>query len=180
MLDAVQHRHSYPLVTSTAPSREELEELVRAAAGGADHGALTPWRLITLRGEARERLGGAFVVASDATGDAAARLAAKPLRASLLIAVVAVHLPSIKVAEWEQDAAASGVAHLLSLLLDEAGWGVMWRTGPLMRSEPVHTMHGLAANEKLLGWLYVGGRPDVTDPPRRDSVDLAGHLSELD
>jgi nitroreductase len=180
VLDAVQHRHSYPLVTGAAPSREEFEHLVRAAAGVADHGALTPWRLITLRGAARERLGAAFVAASAAEGDAAARLAAKPLRASLLIAVVAVHVPSIKVAEWEQDAAASGVPHVLSLLLDEAGWGVMWRTGPLTRSGPVHAMHGLAANEKLLGWLYVGGRPEPTDPPHREPVDLEGRLSELD
>jgi nitroreductase len=180
VLDAVQHRHSYPLVTSAAPSRDELEQLVCAAAGVADHGALRPWRVIALRDAARERLGAAFVAASAAEGDAAARLAAKPLRASLLIAVVAVHVPSIKVSEWEQDAAASGVAHVLSLLLAEAGWGVMWRTGPLTRSEPVHTMHELSANEKLMGWLYVGGRPEPTSAAPREPVDLRGHLSELD
>ncbi len=180
MLNALQHRHSYPLVTSSAPSRVELEQLVRVAAGVADHGALKPWRLIALRGSARERLGAAFVAASAVDGEAAARLAAKPLRASLLIAVVAVHVPSIKVAEWEQDAAAAGVAHVLSLLLDEAGWGVMWRTGPLTRSEPVHAMHGLAPNEKLLGWLYVGGRPDLTDLAPRDSAAGEGRLTELE
>ncbi len=180
MLNALQHRHSYPLVTSSAPSRDELEQLVGVAAGVADHGALKPWRLIALRGAARERLGAAFVSASAVEGEAAARLAAKPLRASVLIAVVAVHVPSIKVAEWEQDAAAAGVAHALSLLLDEAGWGVMWRTGPLTRSEPVHAMHGLAANEKLLGWLYVGGRPEPTEPPRREPDNVGERLTELD
>ena len=41
--------------------------------------------------------------------------------------IVAVHQPSVKVHDWEQDAAATGVAHMLSLLLDEAGWGVFWR-----------------------------------------------------
>jgi nitroreductase len=177
VLSAVRHRHSYPLVTGAAPGRDELGELVRAAAGAADHGALQPWRLIALRGEARERLGAAFVAASGATGEAAVRLAAKPLRASLLIAIVAVHVPSIKVAAWEQDAAAAGVAHVLSLLLNEAGWGVMWRTGPLTRSEPVHAMHGLAANEKLLGWLYVGGRPDPAEPALRGGAAL--RLTEL-
>ena len=39
---------------------------------------------------------------------------------------------------WEQEAVASGVAHVLSLLLDEAGWGVMWRTGLHTRSDAVH------------------------------------------
>ncbi|MUG03878.1 hypothetical protein ECC01_23320, partial [Bacillus tequilensis] len=46
----------------------------------------------------------------------------KPLRASLLIAIVASYRKSEKVPRWEQEAVASGVAHTLSLLLDEAGW----------------------------------------------------------
>ena len=88
--------------------------------------------MIALRGAARERLGDALAAAAGADGDAAAKLAAKPLRAPLLLAIVAVVTPEHpKVPEWEQEASAAGVAHLLSLLLDEAGWGVMWRTGPL-------------------------------------------------
>ena len=90
--------------------------------------------MIALRGDARERLGAALAAAAGAEGEAAAKLAAKPLRAPLLLAVVAVVTPDHpKVPEWEQEASAAGVAHLLSLLLDEAGWGVMWRTGPYTR-----------------------------------------------
>jgi nitroreductase len=156
-LDAVRHRRSHAKVTPAAPSHDDLLPLIEAAGSVADHGALRPWRLIELRGDARERLGAAMVTASGLDDESGAKLAAKPLRASLLIAVVAVHRPSFKVAQWEQEATASGVAHLLSLLLSEAGWGVMWRTGHLTRSEPVRQLHGLAENEELLGWLYVGG-----------------------
>ncbi len=170
MLDAVIRRRSRPKVTDEAPGHDELLPLVEAAAGVADHASLRPWRLIELRGKARERLGAAFVEASGLDGDAGARLAGKPLRAPLLLAVVVSHRPSFKVAEWEQDAAASGVAHILSLLLDEAGWGVMWRTGHLARSEPVRSMHELRDNEQLLGWLYVGG---LTDDPKRGSRQTA-------
>ena len=52
-------------------------------------------------------------------------------------------------------------------LLDEAGWGVLWRTGGHTRSEPVRRMHGLADNEELLGWLYVGGVIPGKNKPRR-------------
>ena len=144
-------------MTETAPGHEELLPLVAAAASVADHAALRPWRLIELRGESRERLGAAFVEASGADGPEAAKIAGKPLRAPLLIAIVVAHRDSVTVADWEQDVVAAGVAHTLSLLLDEAGWGVMWRTGLLTRSEPVRRMHRLADNEQLLGWLYVGG-----------------------
>jgi nitroreductase len=184
-LEAVLGRQSFPRVTGLAPSREELLPLVEAAATVADHGRLHPWRLIELRGTDRDQLGAAFVEARNSLGatalsDAdAAALAAKPLRAPLLIAVVAVHHENVKVEAWEQDAAAAGVAHMVSLLLDDAGWGVFWRTGPLTRATAVHTVHGLAPNEVLLGWLYVGGKPDVAPPTRTAHIDPEKFLCGL-
>lgn len=184
IVDAVRRRHSHSKVTADAPSRLELLPLVEAAATVADHSGLKPWRLIELRGDARNRLGAAFVEASGIGGKPlegkdAAKLAEKPLRASLLIAVVFTHKPSFKVPDWEQEAVASGVAHMLSLLLNEAGWGVFWRTGGHTRSEPVHRMHELAPNEQLLGWLYVGGLPEKTKSEKPSKFDASRHLSEL-
>jgi nitroreductase len=179
IVDAVKRRHSHSKVTADAPSRLQLLPLVEAAATVGDHGDLKPWRLIELRGDARGRLGAAFVEASGLAGKDAEKLAAKPLRASLLIAVVFVHKPSFKVPDWEQEAVASGVAHMLSLLLDEAGWGVFWRTGGLTRSEPVHRMHELAPNEQLLGWLYVGGLPERTKADKPKRFEAGRFLTEL-
>jgi nitroreductase len=176
---AVERRRSYPRVTADAPTTAELLPLIEAAATAPDHGSLRPWRLIELRGDARDRLGAAFVAASGLEGAHAERLRAKPLRASLLLAIVAVHKPSVKVRDWEQDAAAAGVAHLLALLLDDAGWGVMWRTGGHTRSAAVRELHGLADNEELLGWLYVGGRPAEPRPDARARIDPADFLTVL-
>jgi nitroreductase len=176
---AIRRRRSYPRVTADAPSTAELLPLLDAAATVADHAALRPWRVIELRGDARERLGAAFVEESGLTDEDAARLAAKPLRASLLLAIVAVHKPSFKVHDWEQDAAAAGVAHFLTLLLDDAGWGVMWRSGGHTRSEAVRRVHRLAENEVLLGWLYVGGKPETTKADARQTFDVASAISTL-
>ena len=119
------------------------------------------------------------LIAAAATGPDADRLAAKPLRASLLLAVVAVHKESFKVHAWEQDAAAAGVAHLLALLLDDAGWGVMWRSGGHTRSAAVRRVHQLADNEELLGWLYVGGKTEDSKPDARQSIDPASFISSV-
>lgn len=178
-LDAVRRRRSHASVTADSPTHEQLLPLVAAAAGVADHGALHPWRLIEVRGEARDRLGAAFVAASGLEGAEGAALAAKPLRASLLIAIVARHRPSIKVPAWEQEATAAGVAHTLSLLLDDAGWGVMWRTGGLLDAAPVRELHGLDADERLLGWLYVGGVIPDKVRPSRDEINPEDYLSVL-
>ncbi|MDF0512786.1 nitroreductase family protein [Agromyces sp. H3Y2-19a] len=170
-------RRSAPKVTEAAPDDAELLVLLEAAERVADHAGLRPWRTIALRGDARRRLGAALVEASGLDGAAADKLAAKPLRAPLLIALVVRRTWHPKAADWEQDAAAAGVAHMLSLLLDEAGWGVMWRTGPYTRHPAVADMHGLAPNEQLLGWLYVGGRDGEraprgpVRPPQFSSID---------
>jgi hypothetical protein len=80
---------------------------------------------------------------------------------------------------WEQDAAAAGVGHLLTLLLDDAGWGVMWRTGGHTRSASVRRLHGLADNEELLGWLYIGGKTEDSKPDARAQIDPASFISSL-
>lgn len=171
-LEAARARRSWSKVTDIAPTRAELLGLVSAAGRVADHSSLRPWRLIELRGKDRERLGAAI---AKAQGDK--RPSTKPLRAPLLIAVVASYQKSEKVPRWEQEAVASGVAHLLSLLLDEAGWGVIWRTGHYTRSKPVAKMHGLSKKEELLGWLYVGGKPAGSREGRRKMIDARTFVS---
>ena len=172
-LDAVRSRQSWSKVTDVAPTREELLPLVAAAGRVADHSSLRPWRLIELRGDDRLTLGAALGAAQGSSSPSE-----KPLRAPLLIAVVVSYRASGKVPRWEQEAVASGVAHMLSLLLDEAGWGVIWRTGELTRTPEVAAAHGLGADEALLGWLYVGGKPGRT-PGRRKEVPARALLTRM-
>jgi len=171
--DAMRVRRSWSKVTDEAPTHDELVDMVAAAGRVADHSSLRPWRLIELRGEDRERLGRAIHKAEKKDG-----ASTKPLRAPLLIAVV-TRIRKDKVPEWEQEAVASGVAHMLSLALDEAGWGVIWRTGSYTRSKAVAKVHGLSKNERLLGWLYVGGKPGLSREARIKQVDGAAFLSRL-
>ena len=162
-------------MTEDAPSHEELAEIVRAASRVADHGSLRPWRILEIRGESRAVVGRALAKAAGDDG-----ISSKPFRAPLLLAIVASRRASGKAPAWEQDVTAAGVAHLLTLLLDEAGWGVFWRTGEHTRSKPVRQAHGLGSHEELLGWLYVGGirEKDRLDRPRR-AVDPDEVLSPL-
>jgi nitroreductase len=172
-LEAVRARRSWSKVTDIAPTRSEVEALVSAAGRVADHSSLRPWRVIELRGDDREVLGRAMNKAAGHKG-----ASSKPMRAPLLLAVVASYRKS-KVPKWEQEATASGVAHMLSLLLDDAGWGVFWRTGEQTRSKAVAKAHGLEKNEQLLGWLYVGGKPPVKREARRKVVDATRHVSRM-
>jgi nitroreductase len=173
-LEAMRARRSWSKVTVDAPTHAELVRLVSVAGRVADHSSLRPWRLIELRGADRERLGRAI---NKTAGDKGS--SAKPLRAPLLIAIVASYRKSDKVPRWEQEAVASGVAHALSLLLDEAGWGVIWRTGGYTRSKAVAKAHGLKKNEELLGWLYVGGKPPRERVGRRKAIDARALVTRM-
>lgn len=174
VLEAVASRRSWSSVTDDAPSHEELARMVAAAGRVADHSSLRPWRIIEMRGDARRRLGKAIAKASKDR-----KPSDKPLRAPLLLAVVVIEQKSHKVPRWEQEAVASGVAHTLSLLLDSAGWGVFWRTGWYTRSKAMRKAHGLAKNEELLGWLYVGGVPERKRSGSRRPVDPERFITVL-
>lgn len=176
--DAMLRRRSHSSVGDEAPTDKELLRAIEVAGTVADHAALRPWRVIAIRGEGRERVGRAIAEAAGAEGSDAEKLARKPLRAPLLLAIVVSPRPSAKVPDWEQEAVASGVAHALSLLLDEAGWGVMWRTGHYTRTDAVHRAHGLDPEERLLGWLYVGSKP-AKKSGKRKPVPARKHLTSL-
>ncbi|MFA5606058.1 MAG: nitroreductase family protein [Leucobacter sp.] len=175
--DGIAARRSHSKVTDEAPSTAELEEILSTMNAVADHSALRPWRIIELRGGARKKLGKALAKAADGDRD---KYITKAQRSPLVLAVVVSPRKSGKVPYWEQEAVASGVAHYLILLLQEAGWGSMWRTGTLARSKPVRKAHKLEKGEQLLGWIYVGGIPDRDrKTKRRKPLDLSRHLTAL-
>ncbi len=172
-LEAMRDRRSWSKVTDLAPTSVELEAFVAAAGRVADHKSLRPWRIIEIRGSDRDILARALNKADGKKGHSS-----KPRRAPLILAVVA-DVSSKKIPAWEQEAVASGVAHMLSLALDEAGFGVFWRTDDKTRSKSLAKAHGLKKGEVLLGWLYVGGKPQRSRPVRRKTVDATKHISRL-
>lgn len=175
--EALLRRRSHSKVTDEAPSHAALVDLVDAMSSVADHSALRPWRIIEIRGEAREILGKALAKANRTDENSGIE---KALRAPLILAIVVSPHKSPKVPYWEQESVASGVAHYLGLLLHEAGWGTMWRTGPAARHKAIRKAHHLEKGEQLLGWIYVGGIPerDRKAKPRKP-LDIGRHLSEL-
>jgi nitroreductase len=160
-LDALLNRVSVPRLCEPAPDAGQRELLFRAALRAPDHGQLRPWRFITVEGAARERLGELFVASlladqPEASAEALAKARAIPLRAPLLVLVVARLQAHGKIPAQEQLLAAGCAAHGILLAAHALGIGAVWRTGELSYSVKVAAGLGLQADEQLIAMLYLG------------------------
>lgn len=175
-------RRSRPALTAPAPDRSELRALLSAASSAPDHGRLRPWRFVVIDGAALGPLGDAFAAAhaeraADATVAELARTRAKPLRAPMIVVVVAAPREHPKVPGWEQRAAAACVAYGLTLAAHARGFGAMWRTGWYGDAPKVRAHLGLLDGEEVTGWIYLGtpaGPPPVPRPDVEPSVTWLG------
>lgn len=160
-LEALLSRVSFSRLEAPAPTAEQRQVLLQAAFRVPDHGWLRPWRLISIEGERRGELGELLLQGlrenQAEVGDAEReKTLAMPLRAPLLWCIVARVQPHPKVPEAEQLLTAGCAAHAVLQAAHALGLGGIWRSGPLSYTRAVAEGLGLAGNERLLGFLYLG------------------------
>jgi len=166
-LQALQQRVSVARLAGPVPDQQSQDSLFKAALRAPDHGMLRPWRFLTISGDDRLALGELFVSAQqadnpDMTEVRHQRMLAKPLRAPLIIVVIAVLTEHAKVPELEQLLSAGAAAQNMLVAAHAMGLGAMWRTGGMAYHPTVQLGLGLKEHERLLGFLYVGqieGKP---------------------
>ncbi|TBU83783.1 nitroreductase family protein [Phytopseudomonas dryadis] len=160
-LDALINRVSVPRLCEPAPDAAQRERLFRAALRAPDHGQLRPWRFLTVEGDDRVALGELFASAlaarsGDASVEALTKARGMPLRAPLLVVVIARLQAHPKVPRQEQLIAAGCAAHAMLIAAHAQGIGAVWRTGELSYDAQVNQGLGLTADEQVVGYLYLG------------------------
>lgn len=91
----------------------------------------------------------------------------------MVLVVIARVLPHPKIPESEQVLAVACAAHGVLLAAHAQGLGAVWRTGEFAYDPYVAQQLGLADNEQVLGFIYVGtpdGNPRT--PPELDPRDF--------
>ncbi len=179
-IDLLLNRNSAPMLTEPAPSGEVLQRMFQAAMRAPDHGNLKPWRFITVEGERRSDLGELFAVAAaqrngNLTAEQLERFVAQPMRAPLLIVVVASPVEHAKVPQIEQEYAAACAAFALLLAAEAEGFAGIWRTGDNAFDDTVASGLGLTKDEQIVGFLYMGTRRG--EPKAVPEIDLSKHVS---
>lgn len=174
-LTALLTRSSAGQLGEPAPTAEQLEFIMKAGMRASDHGRLKPWRFILIEGSARQRLGELFVRIEKednpaATDDECRKLANNPLRAPLLIVVVAKVRPHEKIPAIEQVLSAAGAAQLMLLAAHAQGLGGIWRTGKMAYHPHVAKQLGLDTGDQIIGFLYIG-TPKSSKPFNEENPD---------
>lgn len=182
-LDALTSRVSTACqrLLEPGPDLAQLERMLTVAMHVPDHGRLAPWRFIVVRDSARQPL--ADFLASrarqrepDATDAALNKVPTRFAQSPCVVVVVAQIQAGHKVPESEQWL--SGGAVCLSLLqaAHALGFGAQWLTGWAAYDPPVLAHLGLAAHERVLGFIHIGRieepAPERTRPALNERLQM--------
>ncbi len=179
-IDLLRKRRSLKPVelVEPGPSPSELDTLLTIASRVPDHGKLTPWRFIVFAGPARLKAGAAIAAAfaakyPDAKAEQIDFERNRLTRAPLVIAVVSRAAPHAKIPEWEQVLSSGAAAMNLLTAAHALGFGATWITEWYAYDRAVLDALGLAAHEKIAGFVHIGRPAQVPeDRPRPALADI--------
>lgn len=179
-ITALQTRQSVSQLDLPGPTPSQLDAIFRAGLRASDHGRLRPWRFIVIEGDARYKLGDLFVRAAQQANPQLAdeerkKLQDNPLRAPLIITVVAKIRPNEKIPAIEQHLSAAAAAQLMLLAAHALQLGAVWKTGKMAYDAGVHRGLGLEAGDQIVGFLYLG-TPKANKPlPELSTRDFVSY-----
>lgn len=162
--EALISRVSVPprLLGDPAPSGTDLDDIMASAMSAPDHGALTPWRFITIQGDARAKLGEVFANAlkkrtPEADDTAIEKERHRPMRSPLIVVAVAKIDDSVaNVPPIEQSVATGIAAYNMILAAQNKGYGGILLTGKNAQDLNVKAALGLEPTDEIVSFVYLG------------------------
>lgn len=166
-------------MTGPGPSEQQLDRLLNIAVRAPDHGKLTPWRFIVFEGDARERAG--RIVAEryhelhPGHGEETLELQRNMFsRAPCVVGVVSTSVADHpKIPVWEQVMSAGAVCQNMLIAATAMELGAQWISGWFAYDRQVLTALGLAEDERIAGFIYLGTPAQLQeDRPRPEAASV--------
>lgn len=159
-----QRRTIYPEQFSDRKvHREQIELLLNNAIWAPTHGMTQPWRFTVFMGESlfdlSENLGRIYLetVPKEKQNDAKfAKIVSRPKLASAAIAICMKRDPDRKITEQDELCAVACAVQNMHLTCTAYGLGGFWSTPSVIHTEQIGQFLGLEADDKCLGFFYVG------------------------
>jgi nitroreductase len=162
------------------PSPEQIETLLRLGSRVPDHGKLAPWRFVVIDAGAKPKLLEDLraLAPGQKEPDVAVAKLAKLAAAPVTILVVSRTQSGSNIPVWEQELSAGAVCMTLLIAAQAMGFGANWITDWYAYDPEARRRFGLAADERVAGFIHVGTPAEA--PLERPRPDLDGLVTHLD
>ena len=171
------------MMDGPGPGDEDLRKIMEAGMRVPDHGRLTPWRFIVIRGEARDTIGNVIADAfrknnPDAIEEQIEIEQERLTRAPVVIAVVSKVHRGHKIPEWEQVLSSGAACQTMLIAAQSMGYAAQWLTEWYAYDADVKTAIGAEADDEIAGFLYLGNATgELSDRARPDYDDIVSEWS---
>lgn len=162
-LEMLLSRRSIPAqcLTEPGPDERQLGLAFDAVMRAPDHGRMQPWRFKLIRGSAKDKFCSVLIEAALAQDPTTPqrqldKVRSRTQHAPLVIVVSARYRDNPKVPEIEQTLSVGAAVMNLLNALHLQGFGAILLTGPSVYDSTVAAALGYGADERLVGFMYVG------------------------
>jgi nitroreductase len=159
-------------LTAPGPTDAELATLLRLATRVPDHGKLSPWRFVILKGDGKAKFiaGLEAIAATRPDGERLKAKLGKIKAPPLTVAVISRLAPGSDIPEWEQRLSSAAVCTTLIIAAQAMGYGANWITDWYAYDEAAGRLLGLKDGERVAGYVHLGTSAET--PLERVRPDL--------
>ena len=161
-------------------SEDHLKTIIDCGIRVPDHAALNPWKLVVIKGNARNELG-ENVLAKEylkenksAGPDELLREKNRFLRANVIIAVLCTPRENTKIPKWEMELSVGAVCQNLLIAAQSYNYAAQWLTEwYAYNNEVLKELGGDPNKDKIAGFIYIGvkdGEPKERKRPQYNNV----------
>ena len=155
-------------------NEDDLDDILSCGIRVPDHGALNPWELIVIEGDAKLRIGNDILADEyqlnnpDASEDEINYERNRLCRASVVIAVLFKPVSHPKIPFWEMQLSSGAVCSNLLVAAQSLGYAAQWLTEwYAYNNSMIKELGGNPDTDKIAGFIYIGDKEKTPIERRR-------------
>jgi nitroreductase len=159
-------------------NEDDLDDILSCGIRVPDHGALNPWELIVIKGDAKLRIGNDILAEEyqldnpDASEDQINYERSRLCRASVVIAVLFKPVSHLKIPLWEMQLSSGAVCSNLLVAAQSLGYAAQWLTEwYAYNNSMIKELGGNPDTDKIAGFIYIGDKDKTPIERRRPSKE---------
>ncbi|MDA9674237.1 nitroreductase [Alphaproteobacteria bacterium] len=159
-------------------NEDDLDDILSCGVRVPDHGALNPWELIVIKGDAKLRIGNDILAKEyhlnnpEASVDDINFERSRLCRASVVIAVLFKPVLHPKIPFWEMQLSSGAVCSNLLIAAQSLGYAAQWLTEwYAYNNSMIKELGGNPDTDKIAGFIYIGDKDKTPIERRRPSKE---------